>query len=42
MDSTFSTRTVWAAETQIVAVALVTPLIGRRAAASHRIPDYQP
>jgi hypothetical protein len=38
MDSTFSTRMVWAAETQIVAVALVTPL----AVASHRIPDYQP
>ncbi len=32
----------WAADTHVVTIALVTPLTGRRAAASHRIPDYQP
>jgi hypothetical protein len=42
MDSTFSTRMAWAAGTHVVAVALLTPLTGRLAVASHRIPDYQP
>jgi hypothetical protein len=42
MDSTFSTRMARAADTHIVAVALLRPLTGRRAVASHRIPDYQP
>jgi len=32
----------WAADTYIAAVALVTPLTGRLAVASNRIPDYQP